>query len=446
MDNVMKMMKNSHDQCCGCFACCNICPVDAIHMKVDREGFWYPAVDESECIHCGRCVQVCQIDNHKKADKSIETEVYACMNSNRDERISSSSGGVFVVLARYVIERGGYVFGSAFDQGMRLRHSCASTMDECRTMMGSKYLQSQIGSTYSEAKEILEQGKMVLFVGTPCQIHGLKLFLGKGYDNLITADLACHGVPSSAVFKKYIADLERKNHAAVVSFNFRSKKEGWGNNSCLDESIDLRMKSGTEGTNPIFGTVNREKFLISYELTNQSTRSLGQIIKPFVPKERLSRQIRMKLIKPIEQAVKGKFRKKENRISWVNYALEVTFSNGKTVRIPHKSSIYMKGFISNLYLRPSCHCCTNKEGNKFSDLTLADYWGVGGMDPDMDDDVGTSVVLVHTSRGKELLQVVSQNLRLKKAELAYVISRNPSLKFPASENPNRELFFSDFSK
>lgn len=134
MDNVMKLMKTDKAQCSGCYACCNICPVDAIRMKVNEEGFWYPSVDETVCIHCGRCIQVCQIDNSKPPKVDMDTEAYACINLDNGKRLASSSGGIFIELSQYVISHDGIVFGAAFDKHLKLRHTFASTMEECRAL------------------------------------------------------------------------------------------------------------------------------------------------------------------------------------------------------------------------------------------------------------------------------------------------------------------------
>lgn len=222
-----RLIQQKKSECTGCHACFNACPVHAISMKRDMEGFLYPSVDENICIHCGRCVQVCQIFQKQKDPEQIPSRAFACMNTCMDERLSSSSGGIFILLARYVIERNGYVFGAAFDEHMHLSHTYASTLEGCRAFMGSKYLQSRIGTSFSDAKRFLNQGKWVLFTGTPCQIHGLKLFLGREYEKLIAVDLACHGVPSPAVFERYIDDLGKKYGSQVVGFSFRSKKTGW---------------------------------------------------------------------------------------------------------------------------------------------------------------------------------------------------------------------------
>lgn len=355
MDNVMKLMKTDKAQCSGCYACCNICPVDAIRMKVNEEGFWYPSVDETVCIHCGRCIQVCQIDNSKPPKVDMDTEAYACMNLDNGKRLASSSGGIFIELAQYVISHGGIVFGAAFDKDLKLRHTYASTMEECRAFMGSKYLQSQIGRSYSDAKRFLDQKKMVLFTGTPCQIHGLKLFLGREYANLITADLACHGVPSPAVFDKYISDLEQQHHGKVTSFYFRSKKKGW-NNFCTEVHFDTQ-----------------------------------------------------------EQRIQS-----------------------------HNECPFDKGFLTNLYLRPSCYVCKNKGDNRYSDLVMGDYWGIEKVHKEMSDDQGASVLFVRTEKGRHIFDAIKGNFKCLNGDDSYGNTENIAISKPVPMNPHRDDFFVDF--
>lgn len=198
---------------------------------------------------------------------------------------------------------------------------------------------------------------MVLFSGTPCQIHGLKLFLGKPYENLLTVDVICHGVPSPMVFRRYFHELGEVSGSKVTSIQFRNKSSGWQ-----------------------------------------------------------------------------------------NYSVVCGFENGNRTIISRHDSLYMKGFLSNLYLRPSCPLCVNKGDNYFSDITLGDYWGVENRDPDMDDDRGTSVVLIRTDKGRRLFDAIVPGMKIKPVDLEYVIKNNPSIKWRDQENKNREKFFAMYKK
>ena len=214
-------------------------------MASDEEGFKYPLVDYNKCIECGLCIKSCPIATPKKTNKSLE-DVHAigAYNKNEDIRMKSSSGGIFTVIANFVIDNGGVVFGAAFNEDFSVSHKEALTKEELSQFRGSKYVQSEIGDSYKKAKEYLEKGKMVLFSGTPCQIGGLYSYLNKEYDNLITQDIICHGVPSPMVWKKYIEKRENENEAKTQSVFFKDKRTGW-----KTYSITMNFENGKEYTN-----------------------------------------------------------------------------------------------------------------------------------------------------------------------------------------------------
>ncbi|MBQ8999563.1 MAG: Coenzyme F420 hydrogenase/dehydrogenase, beta subunit C-terminal domain [Clostridium sp.] len=214
------------EDCCGCYGCMNICPKQCIVMKNDDEGFVYPYIDKDKCIECNLCEKVCPTINNLE-NNDYESKAYACKNKNEVERIKSSSGGIFSVLCQKVINEGGVVFGAAFDKDFTVKHIYAETMDECIRFRGSKYVQSSINDSYKKAKEFLDSGRVVLFSGTQCQIKGLNLYLRKKYENLISVDIVCHGVPSPKVFKNYKNMLVKKYGANIKAINFRDKINGW---------------------------------------------------------------------------------------------------------------------------------------------------------------------------------------------------------------------------
>lgn len=194
--------------CVGCSACATVCHKNAITMIHDGEGFLYPEVDESRCVHCGLCQRVCPVKSFDGLTRSIDAQFYGAKECDEMERLSSSSGGVFSLLARRTLSQGGVVFGAAFDESLVVRHRCVDNLDDLASLRGSKYVQSEVGSCYEMVKCELASGRHVLFTGTPCQIAGLKAYLGKEYMNLLSVDLICHGVPSPAVFSKYLQELE----------------------------------------------------------------------------------------------------------------------------------------------------------------------------------------------------------------------------------------------
>ena len=219
-------LQNLHiEHCTGCTACASVCPVNAIAMEPDHEGFLRPVIGE-RCILCHRCEQTCPI-LHPPVPGPAPAAAHAVWNRDEAERTASSSGGFFSLLARHVLEQGGAVFGAALDEDMTARHVCARTVDELAPMRGSKYVQSDLGGSFSQVKALLEEGTAVLFSGVPCQVDGLKRYLGKDYPNLLTCDLVCHGVPSPAVFRAYLDGLEAARGSKVVSVRFKDKSHGW---------------------------------------------------------------------------------------------------------------------------------------------------------------------------------------------------------------------------
>ena len=212
------------DECTGCRACANACPKGCISFRKNKEGFLYPQVDYSECIHCGKCLKACPVYNSLKTEHNRKC---FAVKAGDKVRKTSSSGGVFYHLADEVLSKQGVVFGSAFDENMDLKHIAITNKKDLYKLQGSKYLQSNTKNAFKEVKEYLDDKKTVLYVGTPCQIKGLNLFLNKKYDNLYTVDIICHGVPSPLVFSKYISKLEEKYNSNVIKYNFRNKEDGW---------------------------------------------------------------------------------------------------------------------------------------------------------------------------------------------------------------------------
>ncbi|MBE5946153.1 MAG: 4Fe-4S dicluster domain-containing protein [Lachnospiraceae bacterium] len=215
--------------CCGCGACADVCPRKCLEMKTDKEGFLYPNVDEANCVNCGMCDIVCPIANVKKEKTSCDSEPIAIGGWLKDEdtRKDSSSGGAFSLFAKYIIKQNGVVYGCGLDEDLYPRHMAATTLDELGKLRGSKYVQSDTREIFVDIKKLLDNGRYVFFVGTPCQTAALDSFLGKKRDNLYKCDFICHGVPSPQVFKDYIKYLEEKYDDKVVGFRFRNKDRKW---------------------------------------------------------------------------------------------------------------------------------------------------------------------------------------------------------------------------
>ena len=210
-------------ECTGCTACVTACPRQCIVMRRDRQGFDYPVANPDLCIECGKCESICPVLNPRQA--AAELSAFAArVPEYMDE---SSSGGVFSYLARQTVDSEGVVFGAVMNPDMTVGHSEAETMDQVSAMRGSKYVQSDMYSSFEDARAYLEEGRKVLFTGTPCQIAGFKAYLGKEYEGLLTADIACRGVPSPGLWQKYVEALSLRSGSAVPDVRFRDKISGW---------------------------------------------------------------------------------------------------------------------------------------------------------------------------------------------------------------------------
>ena len=229
------MYENQHiiidnkKHCCGCEACINACPVGCIKMVEDEDGFRFPSVDTSRCINCGKCKAVCFYNKPVETNKD-NIKAYACYNKNDYERETSSSGGIFILLAKCIIEQGGVVYGVAYDRKEGAICDRAETIADCEKFKGSKYVQSINKGCFALVRKDILDGKIVLYTGTPCQINGLHAFLG-GIDKskLFCVDVICHGVPSALLYKEYVKWLECKYKDKIVDIKFRDKTYGWGN-------------------------------------------------------------------------------------------------------------------------------------------------------------------------------------------------------------------------
>lgn len=233
-----------HDSCTACSACQSICHKHAITMITDDEGFQYPYINEDSCVECGLCIKTCPANKELDVTSSYPQQPYLAWINDDEVRLDSSSGGIFTALARYVISQGGVVCGAAYDDDMTVRHRIVDNENDLIHLRGSKYVQSITEGIFSDIKVYLNKGVMVYFVGTPCQVAGLKSFLKKKYDNLLTSDLICHGVPSGNLFKEQIKYFERKEGKKIVDVKFRAKKR-------FGQGYDIQIITNT-GANEFF--------------------------------------------------------------------------------------------------------------------------------------------------------------------------------------------------
>lgn len=214
-------------KCSGCAACYSICPKNAIDMKGDALGFEYPNIDINKCIDCGLCDRVCMYNN--KIELSETHIAYGVRHKNIKEVEKSRSGAVFIALSDYILKQGGSVYGASLEADLCVKHIKTTSYDERDKLRGSKYVQSSINDSFILVKKDLENGKKVLFSGTPCQVYGLKKYINnKLHSNLFLIDIICHGVPSPSFYRDYITYISTQNNGKVISINFRNKYlYGW---------------------------------------------------------------------------------------------------------------------------------------------------------------------------------------------------------------------------
>lgn len=363
--------------CCGCGACVQRCPKSCISMREDNEGFLYPEVNKEMCIDCGLCEKVCPVINQSEERKPMA--VYAAKHKDERIRLASSSGGVFTAIAESVIDEGGVVFGARFDKDWSVIHGYTETKEGLAAFRGSKYVQSRIGESYKDAEAFLRTGRKVLFSGTPCQIAGLKRFLRKEYDNLLTVDFICHGVPSPGVWREYLKE--------------ETARQCGGKNSVLPHPKDN------------LGDVRIEN--ISF---------------------------------------------RDKRLGWKKFSFALTLSttnrsgakNTVLLSEPLNKNIFLRGFLADLYLRPSCHACPAKKFKSGSDVTIGDFWGVQNVMPEIDDDKGVSVVMVNDLK----TDINIKNSKVKKWSTNYndILLYNPSVEKSVKLIDKRECYFNKTKK
>ena len=326
-------------QCCGCTACEAVCPQSCITMNRDEEGFSYPIVDLDLCIGCDACEAVCPCLN--RTENPPEPQAMAVRAKDNALRLFSSSGGVFSLLSTDMLERGGAVCGAVFDENFMVHHTIVWDETGVEPMRGAKYVQSNLNDTFRQIRDLVDGGMSVLFSGTPCQTQGLRNYLGKDADKVLTVAIVCHGVPSPKIWEKNLREL-----GTVTDVRFRDKRD-----------------------------------------------------------------------------------------SWKHYATNYLV-NGAEIFRPVMEDPYMKGFLRDLYNRPSCTDCPAKTSG-YADLTLGDFWGAEKLVPELDDDKGTSAVLIQTEQGRKALQKLAGRVESKAVSFADAVRYNPAITTAAHDHPQR---------
>lgn len=284
-------------------------------------------------------------------------EAWAVKNPDDICRRNSSSGGLFSRLAEEIISCGGIVYGAVMNEQFQVVHCGAENTEQLAALRGSKYVASSLGNVFNEIRQQLTSGRIVLFSGTPCQVEGLLAYLGRGYENLYTVDLICHGVPTAKAWEQYCLYQSKVHDSKISAVSFRSKITGWK-----------------------------------------------------------------------------------------RFSMELRFEDGQVYSAIQREDPYLHAFLDNLCLRPSCHDCSFKGQHRRSDITLADFWGIGTMLPKADDDLGVSLALVHSQRGRELLEQCQDSLWLTPVDAAEAIRRNSAMTVSVPAHHFRSYFLHRLGK
>ncbi len=347
--------------CCGCNACGDICPTDAITFPIDIEGFWYPKVNLDKCINCGLCEKTCpniHISTLKKNDYDRPAKVVAAINKNLAVRWDSTSGGAFSALAQEMYNRGGYVSGAVYTEDFHVKNFISNNPEDLTELRSSKYLESYAKGLYKEIKSLLKKGEKGLACGTPCQMAGLRAFLGKDYDNLIIVDFICRGVNSPKVYRSYLDSLEKQYGSKVVKVKAKNKELGWRN---------------------------------------------------------LTRK--------------------------------VTFENGESYYGVLMEDDFRRGYHTNVYCRPSCYECVFKGFPRMSDITLADFWGIEKYNKNLDNNIGTSLIILNSKKGERYFDEVKDRFEYSFLPIESSFKGNIALHKPIEQPTiNRESFFKDLDE
>ncbi len=349
---------NDKKNCCGCQACGDICPVQAITFRADHEGFWYPEVDKDKCTDCHLCGKMCpmlHIDALKHNDLP-EPQVFGGYNKDVVIRFDSTSGGIFSLLAQAMYRQKGYVSGAVYTDDLKVVNFISNDRKDLKRLRSSKYVQSNAEGLYKRIRQLLTAGERVLACGSPCQMAALRSYLRKDYDKLIIVDFLCRATNSPKVFEKYKESLEVRYGSKIVSIKDKNKDHGWH-----------------------------------------------------------------------------------------SLARKITFENGQVYYGEGHEDDYRRGYHDNVYERPSCYECKFKGIPRMSDITLGDFWGIGGVDPSLEQNLGTSLVMINSRKGLEYFEKIKEKLVVKKFSVKDIVPGNGTaimggtLPYPA--HINREEFF-----
>ena len=355
------MINLPHEKCYGCCGCLNACPKDAISTKEDEYGYSYPSVDYDKCVTCGLCIKACPELN--SYELNAPTNVYAVISKDKSIVKSTASGGFASVLAINIISNGGVVYGCCEENFENIGHVRIDKIEKICKIKNSKYVHSDIRQTYREAKRDLNTGKQVLFTGTPCQISGLLGFLKKPYDNLLTMDLVCHGVPPMKMLREQ-----------VLSY-------------------------------PELKNIPHEDIFVDFRWKEESRSGCGSI----------------------------------------RYGLRTAIRSGELMKVVRKENdtvnSYMRCFQTGISLRENCLRCPYAREERVSDITAADFWGLGrNINSEMFDLDGVSLILVNTTKGMCHFNDIKSAFNIQERTIEEAKLHNRCLSHPFERLKERDTF------
>lgn len=339
-------------QCTGCGLCSVVCPQKCISMVEDNRGYFFPSIDEEKCIHCGICMKKC-ITQAKPSNSAKQCDTYACWNINEDVRKESSSGGAFTALAETILEEGGIVYGAQYAAPLQVKHASTENAINLSQMRGSKYQPSEAWPVFESIKREIQEGRTVLFAGTPCQVAALKQYIGDT-ELLICIDIACHGVPSQRILKEKCNSIAKSK---VARIDFRDKRSGWKDYSCV-----YFDSNGVE---------------IAHEIASESD--------------------------------------------------------------------FMRGYLSNLYIRESCEDCRFAAIPRVGDISLADCW-IRVHDGSDKDNKGITAILVNSEQGKALYQKAAKKMHTEEISIDHVLKGTPTLMQGSRPSSQRAQFWNYYGR
>ena len=363
MDKTVKKIVESNN-CTGCGSCFNKCPFHAIEMKEDNNGFLKPKIVENKCTKCNVCLRTCPVENPIYTNNNQENVICYAFEAEDKIRRNSSSGGAAALFALKILKQGGVVCGAVKENdNIHVNHKFISDPHDISLLQGSKYVQSNTKNTYEETKKYLMEGKKVLYIGCPCQIAGLKAYLdNKEYDNLITVDLICHGVPSVKTLKKYLVEKEQD----------------------LGEIADIQFRT-----------------------------------KEHVPDGGWKRSVTLKLVK----------------------------KNGDVVYEERSHCNYLNAFLKTISINQVCASCKFARIPRQGDITIGDFWEIDKYDKNLDDDKGTSVIIINNDAGKLFLESLKRKVKLlKEVPLEIAVKGNKQIIASPWVNPRGRRFYEIMDK